>query len=108
MKLIREGYEKRTVALILIWAVVVFAYIKLQTDYINMGAVFVLGCIFSLAVLNKPRKENTAFRKSSGAKAEAIEKSSGAKAEAIEKSSGAKAEAIEKSSSAKKEKKEKK
>lgn len=68
MKLIREGYEKRTVALILIWAVVVFAYIKLQTDYINMGAVFILGCIFSLAVLNKPKKEEKDLEKSSGAK----------------------------------------
>jgi len=56
MNLIRKNYEKRTAALTLIWFLAFITYYS-APKFIEMTAVFVVCWIFSLVVLNKPKKD---------------------------------------------------
>ncbi|MBU2099799.1 hypothetical protein KKG83_01080 [Candidatus Micrarchaeota archaeon] len=57
MQLIRKNYEKRTAALTAIWFTVLFAYRQNGDQFYPMLAIFILGWLLSLIVLNKPKKD---------------------------------------------------
>jgi hypothetical protein len=58
MALIRRGYGKRTAALTVIWFAAFTAFYFNSTQFLEMALVFFVGWLFSLVILNKPKKDD--------------------------------------------------
>jgi hypothetical protein len=57
MQLIRKNYEKRTAALSVIWFAAFTVFYFNGNQFLEMTIIFIVGWLFSLIVLNKPKKD---------------------------------------------------